>query len=64
MRSLVNVRLAEARKTKRLVSGELGIDPATLWRWSTDRYVGTMCLRDAERLARCLGCRVADLFEE
>jgi DNA-binding XRE family transcriptional regulator len=62
MESLLNVRLAEARRTKRSVAKEVGVSPETVWRWSTDSGIGGLCLRDADRLARAIGCDTKDLF--
>lgn len=63
LKSLLNVRLAEARRTKRSVACEMGVTPETLWRWSTDEGIEGMCLRDIAHLASCLRCEAKDLFE-
>ena len=64
MRSMVKVRLAEGRITAREVARRLGVEASTVSRWSSDRGIGSLTLARAERLARVIGCRVADLFED
>ena len=59
MRSLVKVRLAEARRTALSLSREIGVS-----KWCTDRGIAGMTLRRAEQVALALGCRVSDLYEE
>lgn len=64
MKSLINVRLAEARMTKVKLAKELGVRPETIWSWSTDKGVESMTLRVAAKVASVLGCKPQDLFED
>lgn len=64
MRSRVRVQLAERRMTMQDLAVETGVNRTTVGRWCTDEGIGSMRLKDAERCAASLGCRVADLFEE
>ncbi len=64
MRSLVKVRLAEARRTALSLSREIGVSRNTVGKWCTDRGIAGMTLRRAEQVALALGCRVSDLYEE
>ena len=65
MKSLLNVRLAEARITKRDLGRMTGISHNTLWQYSKDgdglarARLGTLA-----RIAEAIGCSVKDLFEE
>ena len=64
MRSLLKVRLAEARRTALSLSRELGVSRNTVGNWCKDKGVGSMTRRRAEEVARALGCRVSDLYGE
>ena len=64
MRSRVKVVLAERRRKAFEVASALGVARDTVYLWCTDKGIGGLRLRDAERLARELGCRVSDLYEE
>ena len=64
MRSLLKVRLAEARRTALSLSRELGVHRNTVSRWCTDRGIEAMELKRADEVARALGCKVSDLYEE
>ena len=48
MRSLVKVRLAEARRTALSLSREIGVSRNTVGKWCTDRGIAGMTLRRAE----------------
>lgn len=64
MKSLINVRLAEARKTKRDIERETGIAHNTLWRYSLDEHIDRARLGMLATIAKAIGCDVKDLFEE
>lgn len=64
MRSLIKPRLAEARMTALSLSRELGVHRNTVGSWCKDRGVAAMTLARASEVARALGCRVDDLFED
>lgn len=64
MRSLLNVRLAEARMTKKELSELTGYGRTSVWKWSTDEGIRAMSIGTAEVVARAIGCRARDLFSE
>lgn len=64
MKSLLNVRLAEARMTKREVSEATGIPRSSLWNYSRDEHIGRVRLGTLQKVADAIGCGVKDLFEE
>jgi len=64
MKSLLNVRLAEARMTKREVARRTGLSHATLWNYSRDERIGLAPLRNLLSVAHAIGCEVTDLYEE
>lgn len=64
MRSLLNVRLAEARMTKLELARRTGISRSAIWNYSKDERIGRVRLGVLERIAGVLGCGVKDLFEE
>lgn len=61
-------RLAEAvyaaGETKAGLAKKLGVSRVTVHRWATDEGVLMMTMRQAERVARALGCRVSDLYRD
>ena len=64
MKSLLNVRLAEARMTKRDVERLTGISHTTLWKYSRDDLMGRATLDNLASIAEVLGCKAKDLYEE
>ena len=63
MKSRINVLLAEKRVTKRELARQLGVHEMTVSRWSKDDGIGSMSLRELERVAETIGCEAKDLFE-
>lgn len=53
-----------ADETQSGLARRLGVDRITVHRWVTDEGVLMMSLRQAEKVASALGCKVKDLFEE
>lgn len=66
MRSMLNVRLAEARMTKRELERRTGLGHTTVWHYATDGSdgIGSARMATLEKIARAIGCSVKDLFEE
>lgn len=65
MKSLLNVRLAERRMTKRELERLTGIKRTSLWHYSQDGDgIGRARLGALARIAEAIGCDVKDLFEE
>ena len=64
MKSLVNVRIAEAGTTKREVSQRAGVGRTQLWKYSTDEGIERATMPALVRIAQAIGCGVKDLFEE
>jgi len=64
MRSLLNVRLAEARMTKQELKRLTGISHNALWNYSKDEGIGVAPLRSLVRIADAIGCKVTDLYQE
>ena len=64
MRSRIKAAIAENRTTARSLAAALGVHEVTVSRWCTDEGIGGLRLRDAERVAVALGCRVSDLFDD
>ena len=64
MKSRIKEVLARQGVTMRWLASALGVHEVTVSRWCTDEGIGGLRLRDAERVAAALGCRVAGLFDE
>ena len=64
MKSRLKHALFVAGETQSGLARRLGINRATVHRWVTDEGVLMMSLRQAERVASALGCKIKDLFEE
>ena len=64
MRSRVREMAERAGMSERELARRLGVHHVTVCRWARRDGIGSMSLRTAESVARALGCRVADLFDE
>ena len=64
MKSRLKRALDEAGETQTGLARALGVSRITVHRWATDAGVLMMTMRQAERVARALGCKVSDLYEE
>lgn len=64
MRSRLREMLAGAGMSERELARRLGVHFVTVCRWARGDGICSMSLRTAASVARALGCRVADLFDE
>lgn len=63
MKPMLKVRLAERGMTARELAERVGTTPSTVSRWSHGA-LAKLTLEKLEAVARAIGCRVADLFED
>lgn len=64
MKSMLNVRLAEARMTKRELIKRAGISSSTIGRYSQDKEIERAAMPTLTKIVDAIGCSVKDLFEE
>lgn len=64
MRSNLNVRLAMAHMTKRELERRTGFGKVKVYLLSKDDGIKRANLETLEQVARVLGCKISDLYEE
>lgn len=64
MHSMLNERLKGASMTKKELAEKTGYGRTSIWKWSTDKGIRAMSIGTAEIVARAIGCKPKDLFED